>query len=185
MFAPFENPTAMTRAGSNDPSRIEPMGRRRLADKRSEVGRPGDHVFDIEHAFGEPAEEAIRTQFAHVAARAQKGRSGQERSSELDQAAFVAAGPVEEEQGPRFIGSQRRFETEVRMGVCRHQPAPPPISTPFGSRRGGRRRTIASRCGSYWAGSLRWVPRSASVSSIRNPGGSVATSNSTPPGSRK
>src|SRR5688500_4759544 len=49
----------------------------------------------------------------------------------------------------------------------------------------GRPASIDARRGSSHGGSLREVPRSGTDSSAVNPGGIVATSNSTPPGSRK
>jgi hypothetical protein len=45
--------------------------------------------------------------------------------------------------------------------------------------------SMRARRGSSHGGSFRWVPSSASDSSRRKPGGSVAISKSTPPGSRK
>ena len=54
-----------------------------------------------------------------------------------------------------------------------------------GNRMGGSTRSMSARRRSYRGGSMRCVPSSAGSSSVAKPGGSVATSNNTPPGSRK
>lgn len=54
-----------------------------------------------------------------------------------------------------------------------------------GSRTGGRERSMRSRRGSSHGGSFRWDPSVSSDSSVVKPGGSVAISKMTPPGSLK
>ena len=66
-------------------------------------------------------------------------------------------------------------ETEVRGHAL----------SPAGTCSGGRTSSSLSRRVSSQGGSLRCVPSSASPSSTAKPGGSVAISNRTPPGSRK
>jgi hypothetical protein len=90
-------------------------------------------------------------------------------------------GPQEEEMTARRV---HRSTVGPGCGGAGVKPGywPVRVST---RRTGGSALSILARSGSSQEGSLRWVPSSAGSSSTVNPGGSVAISNRTSPGSRK
>ena len=80
--------------------------------------------------------------------------------------------------------SRRAGASHLRVTVRARCFAPCHVTASSGQRTGGNRRSISARRGSSQGGSFSAVPRAAGVSSTAKPGGSVAISNSTPPGSR-
>src|SRR5215831_14650847 len=77
---------------------------------------------------------------------------------------------------PLWVGTHRLFGTLLCVVRLSHF---------FGKSILGRTFTRSLRNGSSHVGNIRCVPSSCTFSSIANPGGLVAISKSTPPGSRK
>ena len=99
-----------------------------------------------------------------------------ELSPERNQVVLASAGPVQEEQ--RHVG----LAWEEAVGEPEIPRAHPRTA---GTRRGGNTSSSRSRCGSSQGGSFRLSPSRSGSSSTVKPGGSVAISKRTPPGSRK
>src|SRR5437762_2097922 len=110
----------------------------------------------------------------HFAARAEQRSRGIELASKRDEIALVSASAVQKQQ--RAIGAARNeLVNKVRL-------RPHDLR---GTWIGGRIASICERADSIHGGRRRCLRSSSSFSSKVKPGGTVAISNSTPPGSRK
>src|SRR5829696_5741499 len=147
-------------------------------DESGQLVRTKEQVFVVENALGEPAEEAQGTVFGDLAAGRKDGGAGEELLAEWDQVFLVTARAVQGQErrtGLIVAGEVAMVEAEVRGHTL----------SPDGTCKGGSTSSSLSRRVSSQGGSLRCVPSSDSSSSTAKPGGSVAISNRTPPGSRK
>src|SRR5436190_1079765 len=131
-------------------------------------------ILQIEYAFSESAKESRHPIFEHLASWAEQRSSGIELASKRDEIALVSASAVQKQQ--RAIGAARNeLVNKVRL-------RPHDLR---GTWIGGRIVSICERADSIHGGRRRCLPSSSSFSSKVKPGGSVAISKSTPPGSRK
>ena len=73
----------------------------RRSTKSRELVRATAHVVLVEHAFGEPAEEARHAVLQHAAARRQQGRARRDHLAERQQVVLVAAGAVQQQERRR------------------------------------------------------------------------------------
>ena len=89
------------------------------ADERDEILRARVQILEIEHALGQPAEEARRAVLEHRAARAQQARVGREHLAELNQIVLVAAGAVEQQQRAPIVALGRQVPMNVRRRARR------------------------------------------------------------------
>src|SRR5206468_8115707 len=94
--------------------------------------------------------------------------------SKWDEIALIAAGSMQKQQCP-VRGTRNEFVNEI--GLQPHDL--------LGTWIGGRIFSICERADSIHGGRRKCVPSFSSFSSKVKPGGSVAISKSTPPGSRK
>ena len=101
--------------------------------------------------------------------------AGRQVPPERDEVVLATAGPV---QGQHRVGLAR-VEAVGEPEIPRAHPLT------AGTRRGGSTSSSRSRCGSSQGGSFRLSPSRSGSSSAAKPGGSVAISKRTPPGSRK
>lgn len=187
MLAPFENPKA------RGPEAVPCPGRRH---EGGEVAGAPTEIRLVEDPFGQAQEEARHAVLADAAARREQGGLRRDHAAEGEEVVFVAAGPVQEQQGTRGVGTGLEAVDEAG-GILGHDglTADGARSRPARMRGGhdgvaaqatlGRTASISARCGSRPAGSLSAWPRASIGSSTAKPGASVAISNSTPPGSRK
>ena len=54
-------------------------------------------IFDVEHALGEPAEEARHAALQHLAARTEQSRLWRNGAAQRQQVGFITAGAVQEQ----------------------------------------------------------------------------------------
>ena len=134
-------------------------------------------VLQVEDSLGQPPEKARLSPLEHRTTRTEQCGAGQQCLPEGEEVILVTTGAVQQQE--RWKLSAARLESMDQLQGISHG------SPRHRSRAMAAPRTISSRCASSHAGSLREVPSSASGSSQRKPGVSVATSKSTPPGSRK
>src|SRR5919106_57650 len=135
---------------------------------------PPHQIFRIKDAFSQTPKESRHAILQDFAARAKQGSVRIELASERDEVALVSTGAVQKQQRAlRAAGNE--FVNEIRLW-------PHDLS---GTWIGGRILSISDRADSSQGGRHKWLPRSSSFSSKVKPGGSVAISKSTPPGSRK
>src|SRR5581483_3635927 len=136
----------------------------------------------IEDAFGQAAEEARHIAFKRLPARTEPPRARGQHLPYLLHTVLVSARSVQQQQRRLLPGPTGNIlmDKVQRVGIRSHFGSSPP-----GKRIGGTLCSMRSRCDSYIGGSIRRVPNRSGVSSMAKPGGSVAISNRTPPGSRK
>ena len=103
MLAPLENPTAI------DAARVEAVGLRRRPDEVAQVLRALGQVLHVKDALGQPPEEARHPVFQHLPARTEQGGLGHEHPPQFQQAVFVAARAVQQQQRRR-VRPRRRDE---------------------------------------------------------------------------
>src|SRR5277367_3019117 len=138
----------------------EAIGVAGLGDEMAKLARPAADVVLVEQAFAIALEEARHVAFEHVPARRDERRPGGDLAAERQHVGFVAARSMEKENRRKARVDPRLEAMDV--GECaRHQWFP----------RDG--------------GNLSARPSESMGSSTAKPGGSVAISNSTRPGSRK
>ncbi len=131
-------------------------------------------IFFIENPFGKSAEESRHSIFENFATRTENSGGRINLVSELNKIMLISAGAVQKEQGSlRTTGHEFVNEIEHLLHCL------------VGTLMAGRISSICERVGSSHGGSRKLLPNSSRVSSNVKPGGSVAISNSTPPGSRK
>src|SRR5215212_707532 len=132
----------------------------------------------VEDPFCETTEKARSPLLGDLASGREDGRTGGKRFSEFYEVFLVPARAVQQEDCRACLVLARQIAVdETEVGAHELSPA--------GTRSGGRTSSSLSRRVSSQGGSLRCSPRCSWSSSTAKPGGSVAISKSTPPGSRK
>jgi hypothetical protein len=87
--------------------RIEAIRRARGGHERGQVVRAPPQVVQVEHTFGQPAEEARHAVLEHLAARAEQRCLRIQLPSKVEQIVLVAAGAVQQQQRGRAGGLRR------------------------------------------------------------------------------
>jgi hypothetical protein len=157
---------------------IKVIGLRRQLDEVGKLVGTADEVFFIKDSFRQPAEEARHTVFQDLAARAQQGCLGIERAADRAEAGFISASAMQEEERSRGT-ARHEGVPEIKYWWFIHNVAL------VGRTIFGRTSSICGRARSSQGGRRSLAPSSSTVSSLVNPGESVAISKSMPLGSRK
>src|SRR6266404_2997558 len=131
-------------------------------------------IFFIKNPLGESAEESRHSVFEDLAARTENCGSRINLASERNKITLVSASAVQKQQGS-LRTARHEFVNKVE----------PRFHCLAGTLMAGRTSSTCERVGSSHGGRRNWLPNSSRLSSNVKPGGSVAISNSTPPGSRK
>jgi SAM-dependent methyltransferase len=141
-------------------------------------GRRMNQILLIEDSLGKTAEKARKAVLKNLAAWAEQRGRRVEAAPKRNQIVFRAAGSMEEkERARRLAGNEDVTKGGWRFGIHSF--------TPFGRVMAGSTASMRARERSIQAGRRRWLPNSASDSSVIKPGRSVAISKRIPPGSRK
>ena len=120
MFAPFENPTAMTRC------RSKPYLSAAASRKSRQLFGAPVQVFHVEHSFRQTPEEARRSALHDVSAHAEQSCARQQGATERNQIALVAARAVQQEERGRDLRRRRLPHVYVRRDSTSHR-----VSTGF------------------------------------------------------
>src|ERR1700722_7569706 len=164
------------------------IGAARLTDEIGELTRPAAHIILVEQTLAKASEEARHIAFEHVAARREERRPRRNRATKRDKIGFVAARSMKQEKRrTAWVGAGLEAMNIGQLG--RHHRLPRSIGRCkvrlMGYSSFGSAASIAGRRPSRNGGSLSASPSESGDSSTAKPGGSVAISNNTRPGSRK
>src|SRR5215212_6541272 len=157
---------------------VEAVHLRGCFHELGQLVRAEQKVLVIEDPFCETAEKAWGAELRDLAPGGEDGRSGGKRLCESDEVFLVTSRTVQQEDcRARLVCARQIAVDETQVGAHALSPA--------GRCSGGRTSSSLSRRVSSQGGSLRRSPRCSWSSSTPKPGGSVAISKRTPPGSRK